>query len=240
MPLKISLLVIISILEFILCLKGKRITLKLIIPISSLLITIHEHKLAIIVAGAFLGLYTYIIYTSIINITMDLTSINSLDNQIRKSDGDKPIIKYDMYKLILPIALGIVLYTIQFILSPLIFGKYYPLSLTAAIIFVISTVIFNIIIILKYNQHRIRYLIIATSIYIILTAIYNGNGCYGIGFDIQQILQGELIFDKITQLRELPILLLIVYILYFILNMIFSGISDIMKAIIKNNRHRGG
>ncbi len=204
-------IVVIFILQLILNLKAKRMSVKLV-PLISMLILYLINKNIYGLIGSLLAYYTYILYTSI--------QIVKITSKV------KGIIKLTI--------LGITLYLLQFIVFPLITPSYYPITLESSIVLLGTTILESIVlVIISKGVYKFRKFMIFITAYIILVGIYSGQGYYGIGYT-GKILE-DIHFDKLTALKQLPILWLGIGGLNLPVQLIFSGIRDIVdKTMLRN------
>lgn len=87
-----------------------------------------------------------------------------------------------MLNYIKSVLMNVAVYLLQFVVVPVLVPKYFPKSNEAYLFFGITVVVASAfsVFVLKY---KIRHLLVADIVYILLIIIYSSNGAYGIGMN---------------------------------------------------------
>ena len=129
-------------------------------------------------------------------------------------------------KLIQITILLIIMYVIDFIISPNIFKSQYPNDIGAAVIYyasIIGSAIIGMIII----SNNIFYWIVGDIAYCVLIYLYHPKAIYGIG------LSG--IIQKQYRESDVPMHIFIQFILFVVIQLIICGLVQVIK-VIKNKK----
>ena len=129
-------------------------------------------------------------------------------------------------KLIQIIILLIVMYVIDFLIAPNIFKSQYPNDIGAVIIYYVS-IIGSAAIGMIVISNNIFYWMLGDVFYCFLIFMYHPKGIYGIG------LSGIMARRYIES--DVPFHILIQFILFMVIQLIISGLIQIIK-VIKNKK----
>ena len=129
-------------------------------------------------------------------------------------------------KLIQIIILLIVMYVIDFLIAPNIFKSQYPNDIGAVIIYYVS-IIGSAAIGMIVISNNIFYWMVGDVFYCFLIFMYHPKGIYGIG------LSGIMVRRYIES--DVPFHILIQFILFMVIQLIISGLIQIIK-VIKNKK----
>ncbi|MBU5488354.1 hypothetical protein KQI77_09445 [Clostridium sp. MSJ-8] len=129
-------------------------------------------------------------------------------------------------KLIQIIILLIVMYVIDFLIAPNIFKSQYPNDIGAVIIYYVS-IIGSAAIGMIVISNNIFYWMLGDVFYCFLIFMYHPKGIYGIG------LSGIMVRRYIES--DVPFHILIQFILFMVIQLIISGLIQIIK-VIKNKK----
>ena len=129
-------------------------------------------------------------------------------------------------KLIQIIILLIVMYVIDFLIAPNIFKSQYPNDIGAVIIYYVS-IIGSAAIGMIVISNNIFYWMVGDVFYCFLIFMYHPKGIYGIG------LSGIMVRRYIES--DVPFHILVQFILFIVIQLIISGLIQIIK-VIKNKK----
>ena len=121
-----------------------------------------------------------------------------------------------------------VLYGVQFLLLPRCLPRYYPVSLEAGWLFILSLLAFSIIG-TALGTGKLRTWLIPDALYGVLLWLYNGRGLYGIGLRGVNLDGMRPIYSK--ALADITILILLLLLVTF--QSLLCGLVWIVKKLKK-------